>query len=125
MGLPMTPTWELIADKYYKQTTKGTMLPVFPVGLQALENKIIEVPGYMIPIKAGMTHDRFFISILPIYQCDFCGQNGFPSMVEVHATKPLPFSDNPMKIRGKLLLDSSGDPSSSEILIVNAELIGQ
>jgi len=123
MGLPMTPTWELIADKYYKQTTKGKMLPVFPVGLQVLENKIIELPGYMIPIKAGMTHDRFFISILPIYQCDFCGQNGFPSMVEVHSTKGISFSDNPMKIKGKLILNDSTDPNIPEILIMDAELV--
>src|ERR1035437_7761795 len=86
---PLTPSWELIADRYYKENAKGISVPIFPAALQAQVNKIIELPGYMIPVKASMTYNLFFISVLPIYQCNFCDKGGIPNMVEVHLNKAI------------------------------------
>lgn len=116
----MTKTWELIADKTYKQNSKKQWVASFPAALKAIENKTVELPGYIIPVKAGLKHSLFMFSVVPTEQCPFCGQGDIPSMIEVHALKPLPYSEKPVKIRGKLVLNESGD-GNSEIYLLNAE----
>jgi len=120
---PLTKPWQLIAEKYYKDNSKGKQMPVFPAALQAQVGKPIELPGYMIPIKAAMTHTDFFISVLPVYQCDFCGQFGIPAMVAVHVNKAIPFTDETIKIRGKLVLNSSEDYSVPDVSVTDAEVV--
>jgi len=120
---PLTPSWELIADRYYKENAKGISVPIFPAALQAQVNKIIELPGYMIPIKASMTYNLFFISVLPIYQCNFCDKGGIPNMVEVHLNKAIPYTEDPIKVKGKLVLNTLGNDSISEVVLANAEVV--
>jgi len=119
----LTKSWQLIAEKYYKDNSKGKQMPVFPAALQALVGKPIELPGYMIPVKAGLTHNDFFISVLPVYQCDFCGQFGIPAMVAVHVAKAIPFSDETIKIRGKLVLNISEDYTVPDVAVTDAEVV--
>ena len=115
----MTKVWELIADKTYKQDSKKQWVVSFPPALKALDNKVIELPGYIIPVKAGLKHSTFMFSVVPTEQCPFCGQGDIPSMIEVRAAKPLEFSEKPVRIKGKLVLNESGD-GNSEIFLLNA-----
>jgi hypothetical protein len=117
--------WSLIADKYYRENAKGKTIPIFPARLQALNSKVIELPGYMVPMKAGMVHDKVMFSILPLIQCAFCGTDGIPDMVEVHLNKAVPYTYNLIKVKGKLVLNASGDNIVTEIMLVNAEVINQ
>lgn len=118
----MTKTWELIADRTYKLNTKKVWAASFPAALKSLENKVLEFPGYMIPVKAGMTHSMFMLSVLPTDQCQFCGEGDIPAMIEVHSNKPVRYSDKPIKIKGKLVLNETGD-YRSELFLLDAALV--
>lgn len=118
----MTSTWKLIAERSYKKNKDFKMVPTFPAKLEALQNKLVELPGYMIPINADVEHKEFMLAVVPMDQCPYCGQGDIPSMIEVKMTKELGYTDKPIKIRGKLLLNRTGD-LRSEIFLLNAELV--
>jgi len=115
--------WALIAEKHYIQKANGKSIPVFPASLQAMNNKIIQLPGYMVPIKVGMVHDKFMYAIVPLIQCSFCGTDGIPDMLEVHLARPVPYTYDLIKVRGKLVLNTSGDNIVPEIILENAEVV--
>src|SRR5690606_23373038 len=82
----MNESWEAINKLMYKVTYKDAetiYTPHFPDELKAIENKVVTLPGYLIPLNGGRDHDTFMLSVLPIMQCMFCGQNDIPPMVEV------------------------------------------
>lgn len=118
----MTGTWKLIAERSYKKNKEFKMVPTFPAKLEALQNKLVELPGYMIPINADVEHKEFMLAVVPMDQCPYCGQGDIPSMIEVKMTKELGYTDKPIKIRGKLLLNKTGD-LRSEIFLLHAELV--
>lgn len=118
----MTNLWKLIAEKKYVKNAQYKMVASFPTPLKILNNKVVELPGYIIPIKADFENKEFMLAVVPYDQCAYCGQGDIPSMVEVHSVKGVPYSDKPVKIRGKLMLNESGD-SRSEIFITDAELV--
>jgi hypothetical protein len=117
----MTDMWDMIDMKSYHTNGKGSYVVFFPPDLRALNKKTIELPGYMIPIKAGMTHSVFMLSVLPVMQCQFCGQANIPSMVEVHMDKPANYNENPITVKGTLVLNDY-DSSQSEFILMNASL---
>lgn len=123
----MNKTWEAIDQMMYKVTTEGNKkvyTPVYPPVLQDLENKIVDLPGYLVPLHSGRTHDNFMISVLPVMQCMFCGSNGIPPMVEVFLKKGnVRFTDEPIKLKGKLQFNPKALEGNSEIMIVDAEVI--
>lgn len=118
----MTSTWKLIAERSYKKNKDFKMVPTFPAKLESMQNKFVELPGYMIPINADVEHKEFMLAVVPMDQCPYCGQGDIPSMIEVKMTKELGYTDKPIKIRGKLLLNKTGD-LRSEIFLLNAELV--
>lgn len=76
--------------------------------LQALEGKEVSLKGFVIPLESReSTH--FVISYFPYASCFFCGGSGPESVVEVHAQKPIAFTDKPVVIRGILRLNND-DP---------------
>lgn len=120
----MNETWEAIDQMMYKVTTEGSKkvyTPVYPPVLKNLENKIVELPGYIIPLHSGRNHDNFLISVLPVMQCMFCGTNGIPPMVEVFLKKgSVKFREEPIKLKGKLKFNPKALDGNSEIMIVDA-----
>ena len=115
----MTTTWDLLDMKSYQRNSNGIYKIYFPPELRAINKKTIELPGYMVPIKAGMVHQVFMLSVLPVLQCQFCGQADIPSMVEVRMSKPAMYSENPVQVRGTLILNDSDD-SQPEFILTNA-----
>jgi len=118
----MTNLWKMIAEKGYKQNKSFKYVANFPAKLKVYQNKEIELPGYIIPIKADFEHEKFMLAVVPYDQCAFCGQGDVPSMVEVHMAKALKHSDKPVRIKGKLLLNESGD-DRSEVFLIDARLV--
>jgi len=114
--------WDQIVLMYYKENGKGKMAPVYPPSLMALHNKTLVLPGYLIPIKMGMTHDHFMLSVLPLAQCSFCGVGGIPNMIEVFVNKAIAYTEEPIKIRGKLVLNISEEYGKCEVTVLNGEL---
>jgi hypothetical protein len=115
--------WDQIAIMYYKENGKGKMAPVYPPSLLALHNKIVTLPGYMIPIKVGIQHSTFMFSVLPLAQCSFCGVGGIPNMIEVYANKPMSYTEEQIKIKGKLVLNIAEEFGKCEVTVLNAELV--
>ena len=115
--------WDAIALLDYKANGKGKMAPVYPPSLKALHNKVVILPGYLIPIKASFTHSTFMLSVLPLEQCGFCGTGNLPIMIETFVTKAIPYSDKPIKVRGKLVLNLFEEQGKSEITLINAQMV--
>ncbi|WP_131537765.1 hypothetical protein [Pedobacter nototheniae] len=117
-----TTNWNLIGLRYDKQVEKLKWISVFPNELMALNNKVIELPGYIYPTKAGMKFSEFMLSIVPIESCPFCGTGDIPSMVEVKMANPIPFTDKPIKIKGKFIINTTGD-NRSDFFLLDAKQI--
>ena len=124
--LLMNSTWETFDMLMYKVTTengKKVYTPYFPPKLEAMDGKTVTLNGYIIPIKSGFRQNKFLLSVLPIDQCMFCGQNGIPAMVEVTLGqgKKIRTSQKPVQITGKTVLNKS-DRNRVEIWIDNAAI---
>lgn len=115
-----TANWNLIGLKYEEQFKPLQWRTIFPKELKAINNKVIELPGYIIPTKVGNTFSAFMLSIVPIESCPFCGSGDIPSMVEVKMVNPITWTDKAIKIRGKLIINDSGD-ERSEFFLIDAE----
>ncbi|WP_250631936.1 DUF3299 domain-containing protein [Rhodoflexus caldus] len=76
--------------------------------LQALEGKEVSLKGFVIPLESS-ENTHFVLSYFPYASCFFCGGSGPESVVEVHAQKPIAFTDKPVVIRGILRLNND-DP---------------
>ncbi len=111
-------TWQLLNTFSIKSQNNKYVL-YFPPDLKALGNKIIELPGYMVPLKVGKLHKEFMLSVLPVQQCAFCGSGDYPPMVLVKADKPIAYTDNVMTVKGKLILNELGG-SDPEFSLINA-----
>ncbi|GAA4786766.1 hypothetical protein GCM10023231_13550 [Olivibacter ginsenosidimutans] len=123
----MNETWERIDELMYKVTTNddGTTsyTPFFPKPLQELDGTVVTLPGYMIPFELGREHHMFLISVLPVMQCMFCGQNGIPPMVQVTMkTGKARFSNHPFKVKGRIHLNTDME-KGAEVQLLDAEVI--
>lgn len=95
----------------------------FAPELRALHNKTVTLSGYMIPVRSAPRHERFMLSVLPILQCMFCGQGDIPPMIEIlMKDRAIPYSDFPVEIRGRLVLDIRAD-GGAEVRILDSELM--
>lgn len=112
-----TATWNLIGLKYDKQVKPLVWQAIFPPALKAINNKIIELPGYIIPTKVGNSFTEFMFSIVPIASCPYCGTGDIPSMIEVKTLKPITWTDEPIVIKGKFVINDSGDSRSIFFLL--------
>lgn len=117
-----TPTWNLVGLRYDKQVKPLKWVSIFPPELMALNNKVIELPGYIYPTKVGAKFSEFLLSIVPIESCPFCGTGDIPSMIEVKMVSAIPFTDKPIKIKGKFVINDSGD-DRSEFFLLGAKLV--
>ena len=112
-----TPTWNLIGLRYDAEIAPGKWGSAFPPALKRLNNKVIELPGYIIPTKVGQRFSEFMFSIVPIASCPYCGSGDIPSMVEVKMLKPMKWIDTPVLIKGKFEINDSGDSRSPFFLL--------
>jgi hypothetical protein len=112
-----TANWNLIGLKYDKQVKPLVWQAIFPPALKAINNKIIELPGYIIPTKVGNSFTEFMFSIVPVASCPYCGSGDIPSMIEVKTLKPVTWTEEPITIKGKFVINDSGDSRSTFFLL--------
>ena len=115
-----TPTWNLIGLRYDAEIAPKKWGSVFPPALKALHNKVIELPGYIIPTKVGSKFSEFMFSIVPIASCPYCGSGDIPSMVQVKMLTAIPITEKPIKLKGIFIINDSGD-DRSEFFLLNAK----
>ena len=99
-----SPVWETIAQIKHKVVDDYEYYPIFDEKMKALDGKIVTLKGYIVPVKEGVTHSSFLLSVLPINQCFYCGKNGIPMMVEVKTKKPVSYTENVVTVKGKINL---------------------
>ncbi|KQM63892.1 hypothetical protein ASE74_12035 [Pedobacter sp. Leaf216] len=112
-----TPTWNIIGLRYDAEISPGKWGSVFPPALKALNNKVIELPGYIIPVKVGAKFKEFMFSIVPVASCPYCGAGDIPSMVQVKMLSAIPITEKPVKLKGKFVINDSGDDRSEFFLL--------
>jgi len=97
-------------------------VPVFGDETKALEAKIVEVSGYIVPVEGYKSHTEFVFSAYPYNMCFFCGGAGPETVMEVTSKEPVKYSTERIKLRGKLLLNKD-DINRLMYVLVDAELI--
>ena len=97
--------------------------PIFTKELLALSNKEVTLPGYMVPFENGMKGSHFMLSSMPLNACFFCGVGGPETVVEVFLTKSIIYTDKPIEVKGKLVLNNS-NPDKMIYLLESAEFLG-
>ncbi|MCI4669473.1 MAG: DUF3299 domain-containing protein [Bacteroidia bacterium] len=83
--------------------------PRFSKRIKSLENKRIEISGYMLPID--LKGEAYALSRYPYSACFFCGGAGLESVIEIWFLKDgQQFKlDQRVTLKGKLRLNPSGD----------------
>ncbi|WP_343523754.1 hypothetical protein [Pedobacter sp.] len=112
-----TPAWNLIGLKYDKQVKPLVWQAIFPPELRAINNKVIELPGFIIPTKVGNSFTEFMFSMVPVASCPYCGTGDIPSMIEVKTLKPVTWTEEPVTLKGKFVINDSGDSRSTFFLL--------
>jgi hypothetical protein len=105
--------WDLLVEKTYKLNASKKYVPYFPPSLMALNNKKIALNGYIIPIKSGISHDNFLLSVLPVLQCQYCGLGDIPEMVIVYMKDKIKFTEKPILLEGILKIDENNMDDAS------------
>jgi hypothetical protein len=102
--------WKTLGKVTYKKQFDELLgfkvdVPIFGKEVKALDGKIIEIQGYIIPVEGYKSHKEFIFSAYPYSSCFFCGAAGPETVMEVKSTEPVKYSVNPIKIKGKLKLN--------------------
>jgi hypothetical protein len=120
-GLPSL-IWPKLYNITYQKSNEYDQ-PLFTTDVKALSNKVITLPGYMVPFENGMKGEHFILSSLPLNACFFCGVGGPETVIEVFLKNPVAYTDKPVEIKGKLLLNDK-DPDKMVYQLVDAEFLG-
>ncbi len=99
--------------------------PIFSADVRAMEDKIISLPGYIVPFETGITKSKqFILTSLPLNACFFCGVGGPETVIEVVLKNPISYTEKLVEIRGILRLNSS-DPDKMIYRLELAEFLGE
>jgi hypothetical protein len=91
--------WSVLTDVKPKVVNKR-VLPVFPATVQALNDKVQRVQGFMMPLEPGEKQKHFLLSSVPL-TCAFCTPGGPESMVEVFTKNAVKYTMEPVVVEGK------------------------
>jgi hypothetical protein len=96
---------DVVSWKTFAQVkmTRGQdrIVPEFPPAVASLDQKQVKVQGFMLPLDTGEKHALFILSAVPP-TCGFCMPGGPEAVVEVRASRPLAYTDQPVTVSGKL-----------------------
>lgn len=123
-GFPSLVWPKLYAITFQKDPKGEFDKPIFTKEVKALAGKEVVLPGYIIPFQGVTKETHFMLSSLPINACFFCGVGGPEGVVEVFLTKPIIYTDKPVEVKGKLVLNDS-NPDQMIYVLVNAEFLGE
>ncbi len=91
--------WSLLTSVKTK-VEKNRIRPVFPPAVQALDQKVQRVQGFMMPLDPGERQTHFLLGSVPL-TCSFCVPGGPESMVEVKTKVPVKYSMEPVVVEGR------------------------
>jgi hypothetical protein len=100
--------WQVLT-RVSTKVEKNQVVAVFTPAIQALDNKVQRIQGYMMPLASGEQQRHFLLSSVPL-TCPFCTPGGPESMVEVTTRAPVRYSMEALVVEGKLAV-LAADPS--------------
>ncbi len=91
--------WSMLTDVKSRVIDKR-LLPIFPAPVQALNDKVQRIQGFMMPLEPGERQKHFLLTSVPL-TCSFCTPGGPESMVEVKTKIPVKYTMEPVVVEGK------------------------
>jgi hypothetical protein len=82
-------------------------VPVFSPEIKAMEGKVVEIKGYIIPVEGYRGQKEFVFSAFPYNMCFFCGGAGPETVMEVISKEPIKYTTEAITIKGKLDLNAN------------------
>lgn len=119
--------WKTLGKITYKKEYDEMLgykvdIPIFSNEIQKLEGKEVTIKGYIIPVEGYKSHKDFVFSAYPYSMCFFCGGAGAETVMEVKAKSPVPFTADPITLKGILHLNAS-DINRLMYSLSNAEVV--
>lgn len=125
MGIPSLLWPKLYNITYEKSGGQDEFdKPIFSQEVLTLNGKEITLPGYMIPFENGTKDTHIMLSSLPINACFFCGVGGPEGVIEVFLTKPVSYTEKPVEIKGKFVVNRT-NPDRMIYVLEKAEFLGE
>jgi hypothetical protein len=118
-------SWDTLRELDVVYETKGPGMTDFRTDftsrLLELDGRSVKLIGFIYPVEAGETHQRFLLSAYPP-SCPFCLPGNATEMVEVFARVPIAFTYDAVVLEGRfeLLRD---DPSGLLYRLHNANTV--
>ena len=105
-------TWKTLSKITYKKEYDEMLgfkidVPVFSQDVLALEGTEVTITGYIIPVEGYKSHKEFIFSAYPYNMCFFCGGAGPETVMEVVALEEVPYTADPVTIKGILRLNAT------------------
>ena len=101
----------------------GRIVPLFDKEVLGLDQRKIKIQGFILPMDLGDKQKHFLISAVPPH-CPFCLPAGPDAVVEVLASKPVPYGFEPVVIEGKLAV-LRDDPSGVFYRMTDAQPVAR
>ncbi|MEQ8629053.1 hypothetical protein [Ekhidna sp.] len=79
--------------------------PKFSEQLKLREGKELTLEGFIIPLQQEADQDYFVLSRFPYQNCFFCGAAGPETVVEVYSDHEFRYTDERVRVTGKLRLN--------------------
>lgn len=121
------PLWTTLAKVTFKKQYDEMLgfkvdVPIFSPEIKALEDKTVEVKGYIVPVEGYKGSKEFVFSAFPYNMCFFCGGAGPETVMEVYAKEAIKYTTEAIIIKGKLELNSN-DVNRLMYILNDAELV--
>ena len=112
LDFPQFTGWDLLASvdlvKGYDEFMGSEVeKPKFSEQLKLREGKELTLEGFIIPLQQETDVDYFVLSRFPYQSCFFCGGAGPETVVEVYADSKFKYTDEKIRVTGKLRLNRS------------------
>ena len=104
-------TLSMVTFKTEFDTSYGmeVKIPSLSPVVKAMEGKMIEVKGYIIPLTGKKEQSHFMLSKLPQNMCFFCGKAGPETAMQVFMKDGIkvPYCDDKIKLSGILRINEN------------------
>jgi hypothetical protein len=104
--------WKILSKITFKKEYDEILglkidVPVFSKEVRALEGKEVTLKGYIIPTDGYKSQKEFVFSAFPYNMCFFCGGAGPETVIEAFCKSPIPYSSEPVFLKGILQLNAN------------------
>jgi hypothetical protein len=101
--------WKVLSGLTYDKSEDQygeIYVPKFSEDIKKLNGKTIVLEGYVVPFEGLFDPKKIIVSALPIASCFFCGGSGPETVAEVYLKDPVKYTAKPVRVTGRLELNS-------------------